>query len=140
MPVPSSSARGSVFSGFSISPAMYAAAFHPEYAKLTYISAIAKADVPTFDSPPACESKFDQSPVPNAKPPTMNTTISSTFAAVNAACTQPPTLVSNEWSAVITAISAIAIACDGPNVSNVIVWPSTEKYRFDHTSWAGKPG
>src|SRR5262249_9399463 len=93
---------------------MYVAAFHPEYARLTYISEIANAEVPTFENPPACESKCDQLPVPNVSPPTMNTAISSTFAAVNAACTQPPSLVSNAWSSVITAISAIAIAVNGP--------------------------
>ena len=44
----------------------------------------------------------------------MNSTISRTLAAVNAACTQPPILVSNVCITVIPVISAIAITCSGP--------------------------
>ena len=76
----------------------------------TYISAIANDVVRDVREAAVLRSRSAPSRrCPTPRPATMNTTISATFRIVNTACTRPPTLVSNECSAVIATISTHAI-------------------------------
>ena len=81
---------------------MYAAAFQPEYAKLTYIREVTNSGVPGFARAghvwvgEGCSS-YRRRPM---RPATMNADDQGAFVIVNPVWTRPPTVVSNACSAV----------------------------------------